>query len=213
MPAWITDVNALFASTFQDVTGFRVNLGLIPLQPSGQTSFQIGEEFLKQQDSPPRIVIVPRRTEFDFSQYCPPVAGITAAPSPSIYRQWLIFEAHIWGDPDSSRVSTTVQPFYDFNSTIELQREFLWSMYTQCTGGSFRPDGAEWVEDTHNDRHGRVLVTTFRIASPVTEGPFTFMPYSVVSGDGGVRGITTIIEQHAGSTAQETVGIIIAPPV
>ena len=53
---------------------------------------------------------------------------------------------------------------------------------------------------------------TFKVATPLVQQPFTSRQYSKVSGDGGVVGVTTIQEIHAGSTTIEIVGTVIAPP-
>jgi hypothetical protein len=217
---WITNVDVLFQVVYQEIVTIRAGLGLLPMQPIGAgttASFQIGHEWVAQNQVAPNIQIVPIGGEFDYSTTMPiGASGADQVNSPRkpIYREWAIFDAYIWGDPDQPGFgSTTPNLTFDFNSTYELRREFISAMYDMATGGSFRPDRAEWRQTSDNARFGRVYVLSFRVAVPVTQEPNEYLLYSTVAGDGGVQGVTTVqLLDPTGTILDPNTITIIAPP-
>ena len=189
--AVVTDVNALFTDTYAKMAAVRAENNYPVMQPAALTTFQIGHEYNPQDQVAPRVTLVPTRVEYDYSQM------LSSLQTPALnaqvlrksrYRRWLHFEAAIWGDPDLSDVPV---PYVDFNSTLELEREFLDAMYLGATGGSFVPTGGEWVQKSDNNRYGRLLVVSFKIATVVTSEPVVSLPYSQTVGDGGVSRVIT----------------------
>jgi len=216
---WVTDLNQTFQNVYLTIASTRQDLNLPPLQPiaSGSTAnFLFGHEFVVTEHTAPRIIIVPIRGEFDFSATMP-LGPITddekQQPRKPIYREWAVFQAWIWGDPGVPVDLTIPNGSYDFNSTYELRREFISAFYDTVTGGSFRPDSAEWVQDSDMNRYGRVYVLNFRVAVPVTQEAFLYLNYSTTSGDGGVEGHTAVtMHSPDGENPQVTGIVIIAPP-
>ncbi len=177
--AFIQDISQIFSAAYAAVVVKRAALGLAPMQPAALTNFQIGPEFLDQEQSAPRIVIVPVDTSFDFAQNT--FADTTQAAAQTyqkpLYTAVETFEAHIWGDPDPANVAG----YYSFNSTIELRREFIGAMYTQMMGGraprgSFTPVSGRWLTQRQEtgmaNTYGRVYILSFQIAMPVVRDAY-----------------------------------------
>lgn len=196
----VTDVNGLFTAAYAAMVTVRANNNYPPLQPAALASFQIGLEYGPQDQIAPRVVVTPTTVEYDFSQVVDPnqTPLITSTiPRKSRYRRWLHFEAAIWGDPDPAVLGPPtpapgpISPYYDFNSTLELEREFIDAMYLKASGGSFVPLGGEWVQKSGNNRYGRLYVLHFKIATAVMSEPYVVLPYSQTVGDGGVSRVIT----------------------
>ncbi len=181
--AWLQDINTLFSDAYATMVTKRAAYAFTPLQPTtnpgtglAPTNFQIGPEYLAQEQSPPRIVIVPIETP-EFSQV---QLGRTPADPPAskpVYTGVEYFEAHLWGDSDPLALDTT----YSFNSTLELRREFLGAMYSALMGGrapssGLTPLNGKWLIDEKSvgmiNTCGRAYVLTFAIAMPVLRDPW-----------------------------------------
>lgn len=221
MPVFVQDVTQLFTSAYQQVVATRATLGLPALQPSTLTAFQLGKEFLDQNQSPPRIVITFTRAAYDRGMVMSTSTPLGATmPQKSLFTRWLEFEAHIWGDPDqtarpSPDPTPTVppalpNPYYDFNSALELEREFIEAMYDNA-GAVFIPLGLEWVQRSDTDRYGRTAVLTFKIATPVIEEPFTILPFAT-STSSGVVGQVDILAISPDGTQNQGLIISVPPP-
>lgn len=202
--SYVTDLDVFFTAVYTKVASQRAALSLPPLVPGALPSLQIGGEFAPEAQIAPRIVIVPTGVEsYDFSQQMPQNqngASISRVPRKSIFRRWLTFDAQLWGEPDttardvSDPTSTTPPgtpaPTYGFNSTIELEREFLVAITSLIgsAGQAWAPTSATWVPaNSANNRYGRLLILSFKVATPVTETPYIILPYSQTPGDGGVK--------------------------
>ena len=220
---FVTDVTQLFANAFAEMVSLRSQLGLPAMIPTCATNFQIGGEFAPEAQSAPRVVIIPTRCEYDYSQPMPITQTPTAmgrVPRKLNYRRWMYFDAQIWGDPDLtprdlSNPTSTIPPdlpapWYGFNSTIELEREFINCIADQIglAAQAWQPMGSEWLPaNAANNRYGRILVLSFRIATQVAYEPTLLLPYSQTPGDGGVCGSITITATVPQSTNQSTVTI------
>ena len=206
--SYVTDLGTLFTAVYAKVASQRAALSLPALVPNTLPSFQIGGEFAPEAQVAPRIVIVPTGIDaYDFSQQMPfnqSGTDISRVPRKSVYRRWLTFDAQLWGEPDltardvSDPTNTTPpgtpSPTYGFNSTIELEREFIVAMVSLIgsAGQAWAPTSATWPgPNAQNNRYGRLLVLSFKVATPVTETPFTILPYSVTPGDLGVERVIT----------------------
>jgi hypothetical protein len=196
----VTDVNGLFSGAYALMVAVRAENNYPPMQPAALVSFQIGGEYGPQDQIAPRIVITPTTGEYDFSQVMSSLQtpSLNAqVPRKQRYRRWLHFEAAIWGDPDPAVLvpptdpPTVISPYFDFNSVLELEREFIDAMYLKATGGAFVPLGGEWVQKSANNRFGRLYVLHFKIATAVMSEPYVVLPYSQTTGDGGVSRVIT----------------------
>jgi hypothetical protein len=99
------------------------------------------------------------------------------------------FRAHFWGDetPTPSSPPTEQDLWYSFNSTVELEREFLGALMRNCGNDpAVKLHGGEWVQPTNMQRLGRLLVLSFSIETPVTDEPWTILPYAQSTGGSGV---------------------------
>ena len=200
---FVTQVGALFAQASVIVAALRVQLALPPLVPNG--AILIGQEWLAFEHDAPRIVVVPTRTEYTGAITTnPPQVGTGTPLAKAVYSRWMDWEAHVWGEPDP----TGVDPTYDFDSTLELEREFLYAMQATMTIPVSVPRSGEWRQPQDVQRRGRLLVVSFRIWTPVMAPPYNVLPYAQTVGDGGVeRDITAQINPPTG----DTVGPIIIP--
>lgn len=198
-----TQVKALFAETSARIAAIRLDASLPPLVPSG--AILIGQEWLAFEHDAPRIVAVPTRTEYAGAiPTNPPAVGQDAPPNAYVYTRYMDWDVHIWGEPDP----TGADPTYDFDSTLELEREFLISMQAAMTIPISVPRSGEWRQPQDVQRRGRLLVLQLRIWTPVVAQPSTILPYSTTPNDGGVvRDIDVQINPPTG----QSVGPIIIP--
>ncbi len=174
------DLVAIFSTVFGDVTSIRASRGLPALR-----STHLGQEWLRKEESPPRIVVVPTRNTYEFARQpgIQPPSGVVSAINPRTFAvRHMHFDAHIWGNetptPQSPPVETDL--WYAFNSTIELEREFLGAMMRNLgnvtnpkTGPSVRIFESRWDQPTDMQRLGRSLILSFAIGTPVTDEPWT----------------------------------------
>jgi hypothetical protein len=194
MTQWVTDIAAIFAETNTAVKAIRVANGLPALSPSGD--ILIGQEFLAQEHDAPRIVIVPMGTKYEAGKPMQNAGATGYLPGQIpdrkfLFLRWLTFEAHFWGEPDpqylnNAPTTKTGDALYDFNTTLELERQFFSSLQASVTIPMGHPLDGTWNQPTDVNRRGRELTVAFRIGTPLTNEPYTQLPYSVTSGDGGV---------------------------
>ena len=213
---FITDLVALFAPVSVEIVLRRISLGLAPLVcPSSSTpgvvgSIMVGQEWLRREQSPPRIILVPVGAKYMAPRrqgYQPPTGG-SGDGEPKVREQrWLLFEAHLWGDPDP----TNLNALQDFNACIELEAELLTALYDNCGGTPNIQHGEARFEQPTNDvRLGRLMILPFAIGTNVTDLPNIVLPYATDS-SGGVTVVTTV--QATWPDGQSTLaGSIIAPP-
>jgi hypothetical protein len=225
--SYVTELDTFFLNVYAKVAAQRAALSLPALVPSSLPNFQIGGEFAPEAQIAPRIVIVPTGVDsYDFSQQMPfnqNGRDITRNARKSVYRRWLTFEAQLWGEPDATARDVsdptnptapgTPNPTYGFNSTIELEREFIVAIVSLIgsAGQAWAPTSATWPPpNAQNNRYGRLLVLSFKVATPVTETPYVILPYSQTPGDGGVKREIDVSISVDGST--ETLPTIEVPP-
>lgn len=208
--AFVVNIEDFFAAAFQHMAAVRAKLNQSALVPASLQNFQIGGEFQPEAQIAPRIVVVPMGEDYDYSQQLPlnqDPRQIGRAQQRTTYRVWLNFDAYIWGDPDPTQrpnpdptptvPPATPSPVIGFNSTIELRRQFL-NAISSLVGSAmqgWQPLRAEYVPaSSANNRFGRLLVLSFRVASTNANEMYIILPFSKTTGDGGVvREITTEI--------------------
>lgn len=129
------------------------------------------------------------------------------AAHPPFYRGLIGFDAHLWGDPDPA----STNPLYDFNTTIELFREFVGACYRVLGGAPQLEHGeSRWVQDTNDRRFGRLLVHSLAFACDISDEPYLLLPYSTTGGS-GVQAFVTVETVFTDGTST-AVGPIVAPP-
>ena len=190
----VQSIAAIFSEASTRVRNLRAALGFPALQPDGD--ILIGAEWLAQEHDAPRIVIVPKGTKYEAAKPMQNTgaAGYLPGEVParkSAFLRWLTFEAHFWGEPDPAYLNNAPttkvgDPLYDFDSTIELERQFFSSLAATITIPMAYPTSGEFNQDTNVNRRGRELTVAFQIGTDLTHEAYTILPYSKVSGDGGV---------------------------
>ena len=205
-----TDLVAIFSTIFGDVTSIRASRGLPPL-----VSVHLGGEWLQAEESPPRIVVVPTSTSYEYARImgAQPPTGLVTAINPRIFAtRWMHFRANFWGDETPAPATPPIETdlWYSFNSTIELEREFLGSMMRNLgnvtnpkTGMNVRIGDGQWVQPTNMQRLGRLLVLEFSIGTAVTDEPWTITTPSSIAVD-------TIMSFPDGTSTDQ--GTFIIPP-
>jgi hypothetical protein len=124
-----------------------------------------------------------------------------------------VFRAHFWGDetPTPQSPPTEQDLWYSFNSTIELEREFLGALMRNCGNDpAVKLHGADWVQPTNMQRLGRLLVLTFSIETPVTDEPWTILPFAQSTGSSGL-GIQIDVAMSFPDGTSSDQGLIIIP--
>jgi hypothetical protein len=184
-----TDLIAIFQTIFADVIANRLARGLPPL-----IATHLGKEWIRSEESPPRIVVVPTTTAYKPSRRigAQPMRGTIDQVNPRpFFRRIMHFAAHFWGDesPAPSNPPTEFDLWYSFNTTIELEREFLGALMRNVGNDPAIYDGlhGEWVQPSDQNRLGRMLVLAFTIETPVTDEPWTILPFAQSSGASGVQ--------------------------
>jgi hypothetical protein len=181
-----TDLFELFHPVAQYIAGVRNARGL-PMIVGGTGDILVGHELLGDNDSPPRIVVVPTVDRFESAR---PMGGAVGKPGQladanpkTFYRRWLGFDAHFWGDDDPQGLN----PLYGYNAALELEREFLGGLVLNLGNTpNLHLGGARWEQPNDHVREGRLRVLSFEVCTPVTFEPAIVIPFSKTSGDGGV---------------------------
>lgn len=201
-----TDLVALFTAIFADVASTRASRGLSPL-----VSAHLGNEWVRAEESPPRIVVVPISTSYKPMRRMgmQPMAGLTSQVNPrTFFRRILHFTAHIWGDETPSPQSPPAETdlWYSFNTTIELEREFLGALMRNCGNDPAIYEGlsGDWSQPTDLNRLGRLLLLRFTIETPVTDEPWIVLPFAQVStGPGVVVVVDTQVDFPDGTSTDQ----------
>lgn len=168
------------------VSASRSRQGLPPLtDPGGQIA--IGQEELMTQLDAPRIIIVPQGLRnFQSRQPGGPSIGGISAINPTLQPStpkmlWsaeLWFTAHFWGDEWPGNVPKPI--FWDFNTTLELAREFSMAIYRSASGAlgrSVQMGDLEFEQPTDKLRRGRKAVLPFAFVIPILDDPFIKLEY------------------------------------
>ena len=194
MTAPVTSIAAIFAEANTRVRNLRAALGFPALSPDGD--ILIGQEHLAEEHDAPRIVIVPRGTKYEGAKPMQNAGATGYLPGEvparkTAFLRWIVFDAHIWGEPDpqylNNAPTTKVgDPLFDFDSTIELERQWFSSLAATISIPMAYPTAGEFQQDTNVNRRGRELTVTFQIGTPLTHEPYTILDYSTVAGDGKV---------------------------
>lgn len=179
-----TDFVAIFMTLFSDIQTTRANRGLSPL-----VSAHLGQEQLSQEESPPRIVVVPTHNEYAPAKRIgtqPMTGGVTAFNPRPFYVRRCYFEAHLWGDesPSPSTPPTEQDLWYSFNSAIELERELFGALMRNAGNNpALRFRESRWSQPTNMQRLGRLLVLPFSFETPVTDEPWVTVAPTTINVD------------------------------
>lgn len=184
------DIVAIFTTLFADVDAVRAARLLPPL-----VSKHVGKEWLRSEETAPRIVVVPTHNSYEYARVVgqQPMTGLATAANPqTIVTRLMHFEAHLWGDETTSPQSPPLETdlWYSFNTTIELEREFIQALARRMgnitnprSGLNVRLGDSEWRQPTDMNRLGRLLVLPFVIGFPVTYEPWTVTTPSTIAVD------------------------------
>jgi hypothetical protein len=196
-----------------DVAQVRNQRGLPPLTcPAGYPTapILIGQEWLRREHSPPRIVLVPTymRNAPGSAMGVQPMVGLASQkPTKVFWRAIIGFDAHLWGDPDPQAIN----PLFDFNTTIELYRELLGAFVRQMGGIPNMAIGeGHWDQPTDDKRLGRLLVVPVGFYADITDEPYILAPWATKAAS-GVQVHATVAVQFPDGTSTSS-GVIIAPP-
>jgi hypothetical protein len=178
-----------------------------PGLPAGAVA--VGKEWLMQEWSPPRVILVPTTIRLLPARQVggQPMAGLITQRNPKeLWRAFVAFEAHLWGDPDPAFTNVAL----DFNSSLELFRELYGALYNRLGGPpNLSPVSAQWEQPTNDVRMGRLLVATFEVGVSLADEPWTTLPYSTAS-QSGVQVHATVVTLFPDGQSSST-GVIIAP--
>jgi hypothetical protein len=185
-----TNVVTIFSTVFGYVTAIRAARKLPPL-----ISVHLGREWIRAEESPPRIVVVPTICSYEFARQPgvqPPNGGVESLNPYTFAVRMLHFEAHLWGDeaPNPTTPLSEQDLWYSFDSTLELERELLDSLRFNLgnitnprSGLNVRIESSRWEQPTNLSRLGRVLVLPFAFGTPVTSEPYTIVQPQTIAVD------------------------------
>ena len=194
-----------------DIASVRKARKLKPLvcPPGFPTApIMIGQEWVRREQTPPRIVLVPTgiRNSPGAAIGIQPMAGdISQRPLKVFWRGIIMFDAHLWGDPDPSSQNS----LFDFDTTIELYRELLGSM-VRVQGGipNVSIEQARWDQPTEDRRLGRLLIVPIGFYADISDEPYVVVPWATQS-TSGLQADITVSELNGSSTNSV---VIVAPP-
>src|SRR5580658_6235189 len=187
------DLGILFAAIYADIASVRVARGYAPLCTG---ALLIGQEQLRREHAPPRIVIVPKGIRFEpaLRMGTQPAGGRVGQDyQRPLWSQWLQFEAHCWGDPNPLQSSPPLlsDQWYAFASSIELVRELYGALYRNVGGApACKLRDADFNQPSNDSQLGKLIVAPFEIWSSLADEPMYPVPYSAV----GVPGSSVQID-------------------
>ena len=212
---YLNDISVLFANVQTHVALQRSLQGLTPLVTGG---FLFGQEQLRREHSPPRIVIVPTSSTYEktrrMSQGGVP-NGTWSDLNPKVFLARVqTFEAHLWGADTLTPSSpmTTADLVSGFNDCTELERSLLDGLRIYC-GNVFNLhiNRSEFRQSTDDNRLGRLLVLEFAIETQVSTLPATVLSYSATPVPGQSLQVALAVTATTESGASTVVGSILIP--
>jgi hypothetical protein len=209
----------LFGGIQAQIAGVRTALSYPQLNGpdgSGTGTIAIGHEYINQELAAPSIVIVPLGEEAAPAQRAGQnvqagADGTVAIYSKILWSSWLTFEARLWGDPDPN-FGSTQNVLYDFDSTLELRREFLEALWANGGGiPGVRFDGGRWIQPQDDARSGRGYLLSFSVRSRIDQEPYIYIPFATATTP-GVTLDASFVESSPAGGSSVVIGSIIAPP-
>jgi hypothetical protein len=213
-PSYYNTLLGLFGPVQTFVQSTRAWLGLQPLQPNGL--FLFGQEQLRHEHSPPRIVIVPVGATYSrtrrMSQNGANPTGTRSDLQPQVIMARLQkFQAHIWGDPTTTPSTPPSQAdiLSDFDAAVEMERELIDGMRQFC-GNTFNIhiESSEFRQPTDDTRLGRLLVLHFSIETQVPSIPDT----ALANANPGVPGSSFVTNLDLEFDGSSTIAGVIQVP-
>jgi hypothetical protein len=144
----------------------------------------LGRQHVYEQSAPPRLVFIPRSSEFGpkavYSR-----SNVVGAPSDeqllqaqqrSIATDKKVFEVHAWGAGQSS------DPDEDFDETEVLYQQVCRSVHL-CLPGSYSLGGGQWSDQmptaTQMAKDGHEFVFSVALATPILDRALSYAPSDV----------------------------------
>ncbi len=149
---------------------------------------QIGESFVNEQGSPPRVLFVPKG--FDFANErsvatrmngSTNVEGRAQAAQRAIARQWKTFEVQVWGLNFSDQVTPAPDAALDYDATQALS-EIVWQACQFKAPGCWRTTRGEIDPKSPTlMKLGRIFVWDLGLDTPIADTALPFAPNGVTS--------------------------------
>ena len=127
-------------------------------------SVLIGERYLGENATPPRVVWVPTRDTFG-----PPMPGVGTEGTKQVMTVWAEYDVHCWGA--------------SIDEARELMLEVLLAGYHNTGRTYFSAPGSTWLTDGQIANNGVVAVLNVKMALGVADRPSTLARVIVVKGD------------------------------
>lgn len=124
----------------------------------------VGEEYLINNDAPPRVIWVPTRDQFDGAlRYSKPPTAMTPR---SIFTRRAGCQIHVWG----AGTVVDTNPYKDIAATELLLNRFLY-MLRQVAYGAFTLTGGSWLPKANRGELGRCYLLDVTFDIPVVPAP------------------------------------------
>ena len=222
MESFPTQLGTLFGAVQAQIASVRAGLGFPALNGpdgAGTGTIPVGAEYEPYQLAAPSIVIVPVGEDFLPKRQTGtnpkgPDLSFVSVPTKAYFSSLLHFRAMLWGDPDPN-FATTSDVLYDFDSTLELRREFIEALYTNAGGvPGFKLDGGRWDQPTNERRSGRMYVLSFSILSSIDSEPYIYLPFATATTSGVEMSTTFVLatDDTSNPASSEVFATLIAPP-
>ena len=200
------DFETFLMSVETQVRSMRRARSLKPLVPD---ALLVGQESATRQVAPPSCCVVPTGYRYNSARLPDrDTVGYTQIEPKPVWSQWMQLDVICWGDDDPEKLSRT----YSFSSATEIGREMLVALADNNYGpSSVRVQGAEWVQDTNQQRNGRKLLVRVEVETFVVRDPPAFVPIASPTTP-GVQADVTMYLQTADSASTETEVVFLVPP-
>jgi len=209
-----TDFAAIWGVIFGEIATVRTGRQLPP------ATLHLGQEWLQAEESPPRIVVVPTAFRYGPARPLGGAAGPTqfftqqSSNPKTFWRRMMSFDAYCWGDPNPTPQTPPQENpdlWYSFSSTTELERELLIALAHNVGGAAaLQLEGARWEQPADLVRLGRLVILSFSFDTPVTQEPYTILPFATQT-TSGVQVAATLEEVWPDGTST-IAGVIVVPP-
>lgn len=179
-PTW----TALVSNMSTTLVSLLAQQGLPPLTPEIDGSagaIQIGPQFVAEQGSPPRVLMIPKTFPFENTRevqtpnVTPPHTNPTWAQR-AIGLQWKTFEVQCWGCNFSNQGTPAPDPALDYDAA-QILAETVWQAAQLLAAGVWRTTAGtiDPQAPTHM-RVGRVFVFDLAFSTPAPDIALTYAP-------------------------------------
>lgn len=177
---------ALVQALSTDVVARLAAAGLPPLTQEIDGSpgaIRMGPQYVAEQSSPPRIVMIPKSFDFlnerDVVQTYQKGKSIDNTQTPrAIAMQWKEFEVQCWGCNFTDQVTPAPDPALDYDAA-QILAEIVWQAAQGIAAGVWRTQKGTVNTDPTLIRVGYVITFDLALYTPIPDTTLSYAPPTV----------------------------------